>query len=67
MSSWGRFFLGHYVPKRNVPNWTLNWSKKGSIKMDECKICNLYNLNETIAKELLESVTYPWEVSHLTK
>ena len=30
--------------------------------MDECKICNLYNLNETIAKELLESVTYPWEV-----
>lgn len=30
--------------------------------MEECKICNLYNLNETIAKELLESTTYPWEV-----
>lgn len=29
--------------------------------MKECKICNLYNLEETIAKELLESVTYPWE------
>ena len=29
--------------------------------MEECKICNLYNLEETIAKGLLESVTYPWE------
>ena len=29
--------------------------------MDECKICNLYNLEETIAKELLENLTYPWE------
>ena len=30
--------------------------------MEECKVCNLYNLEETIAKELLEKVTYPWEV-----
>ena len=30
--------------------------------MEECKICNLYNLEETIAKELLEKYTYPWEV-----
>ena len=30
--------------------------------MEECKIYNLYNLNETIAKDLLESATYPWEV-----
>ena len=30
--------------------------------MEECKVSNLYNLEETIAKELLESVTYPWEV-----
>lgn len=30
--------------------------------MEECKIVNLYNLNETIAKELLETATYPWEV-----
>ncbi len=29
--------------------------------MEECKVCNLYNLEETIAKELLETVTYPWE------
>ena len=29
--------------------------------MEECKICNLYNLEQTIAKELLESITYPWE------
>lgn len=29
--------------------------------MEKCKIKNLYNLNETIAKELLKSVTYPWE------
>ena len=30
--------------------------------MEECKIVNLYNLNETIAKELLEKYEYPWEV-----
>lgn len=29
--------------------------------MEECKVCNLYNLDETMAKELLENVTYPWE------
>lgn len=29
--------------------------------MEECKISNLYNLNETIAKELLEGIEYPWE------
>lgn len=29
--------------------------------MEECKVGNLYNLNETIAKELLEKVEYPWE------
>lgn len=29
--------------------------------MEECKIENLYNLEETIAKELLEGLTYPWE------
>ena len=30
--------------------------------MEECKIKNLYNLEETIAKSLLEEATYPWEV-----
>ena len=29
--------------------------------MEECKIKNLYNLKETIAKPLLEGLTYPWE------
>lgn len=32
------------------------------IKMEECKVCNLYNLDETIAKELFKETTYPWEV-----
>jgi len=30
--------------------------------MEACKISNLYNLDETIAKDLFEGVTYPWEV-----
>lgn len=29
--------------------------------MEECKIKNLYNLEETIAKQLLEKFEYPWE------
>ncbi len=29
--------------------------------MEECKIINLYNLEETIAKEFLEKYTYSWE------
>ena len=36
--------------------------------MEDCKIKNLYNLDETIAKELLEKFTYPWEVlPHIEK
>ena len=34
--------------------------QKGN-KMEDCKVCNLYNLEETIAKDLLEKVEYPWE------
>ncbi len=30
--------------------------------MENCKISNLYNLDETIAKDLLVKYTYPWEV-----
>lgn len=30
--------------------------------MKELEIQNLYNLNETIAKDIFEGVTYPWEV-----
>jgi len=33
--------------------------------MEKCKISNLYDLEQTIAKELFDGVTYPWEV--LTK
>lgn len=29
--------------------------------MEECKISNLYDLSQTIAKPLLEKVVYPWE------
>jgi len=29
--------------------------------MEQCKIKNLYDLKETIAAELLETVEYPWE------
>ena len=30
--------------------------------MENCKIINLYSLEQTIAKELLEKYEYPWEV-----
>ena len=30
--------------------------------MEECKIFNLFSLENTIAKELLSKFTYPWEV-----
>ena len=30
--------------------------------MQECKIENLYNLEETIASKIFEEVVYPWEV-----
>lgn len=30
--------------------------------MEDCKISSLYNLDESIAKPLLEKYTYPWEV-----
>ena len=29
--------------------------------MEQCKVENLYDLNETIAAELLKQVAYPWE------
>ena len=30
--------------------------------MEQCKISNMYDLSETIAAELFEGKTYPWEV-----
>ena len=35
-------------------------SRKGNI-MENAKISNLYDLNETIARDLFEGLTYPWE------
>ena len=29
--------------------------------MEECKVINLYDLEQTIAKEIFEGITYPWE------
>lgn len=29
--------------------------------MEQCKVKNMYDLSQTIAAELLEGVTYPWE------
>lgn len=29
--------------------------------MEQCKITNMYNLDETIAKDLFEGISYPWE------
>ena len=36
--------------------------------MENCKITELYNLDETIAKDLLSKYTYPWEVlAHINR
>ena len=37
------------------------FSDRKEEKMENAKISNLYDLNETIAKEYLEQFTYPWE------
>ena len=37
-----------------------NYEKRRFL-MEQCKITNLYDLNETIAAELLTGVEYPWE------
>ena len=34
---------------------------KENRKMETCKISNLYNLSETLASELFQGLTYPWE------
>ncbi len=35
--------------------------------METCKISNMYDLNHTIAAELFEGLTYPWEALPLIK
>jgi NDP-sugar pyrophosphorylase family protein len=36
--------------------------KIGEMSMENAKIINLYNLNETIAKDIFNGLIYPWEV-----
>lgn len=38
-----------------------NEIKRKAASMENAKICNLYNLEETIAKDYLSQFTYPWE------
>lgn len=37
-----------------------SWNQEDD-KMETAKICNLYTLEETIAKDLFEGAVYPWE------
>jgi NDP-sugar pyrophosphorylase family protein len=46
---------------KNLKQRYLSLVNEGGINMEECKIKNLFNLEETIAKSLLEELTYPWE------
>lgn len=41
---------------------TINNSMIGEVGMDKLKIGNLYDLEQTIAKDLFEGVEYPWEL-----
>ncbi len=42
------------------PQPTIKKESRGR-NMEECKISKMYNLEETIAKDLFEGLTYPWE------
>ncbi len=42
------------------PQPTIKKESRGR-NMEECKISRMYNLEETIAKDLFEGLTYPWE------
>ena len=45
------------------PNDDPNSSERMIVKVEDCKIRNLFNnLEHTLAKELLEKFEYPWEV-----
>ena len=37
-------------------------TKTGDVRMKELTVAELYTLDETIAKDIFEGVTYPWEV-----
>ena len=42
------------------PQPTIKKESRGR-NMEECKISRMYNLEETIAKDLFEWLTYPWD------
>lgn len=42
------------------PQPTIKKESRGR-NMEKCKISRMYNLEETIAKDLFEGLTYPWE------
>lgn len=49
--------------KKTIREYIFDGIEKGEISMrQEITIANLYDLNETIASELFEGVTFPWEV-----
>ena len=56
------YISAHSCRKRAVrlPDGVSVIEKEGKT-MENAKISNLYDLNQTIAKELFEGLTYPWE------
>lgn len=50
------------IAQKQQENYTTSTGTNREEKnMENCKIVNLYNLDETIAKDLLLKFTYPWE------
>lgn len=50
------------IAQKQQENYTtITGTNREEKNMENCKIVNLYNLNETIAKDLLLKFTYPWE------
>ena len=47
---------------RNCYQAVSEYYQKGAKRMDKIKIQDLYTLEETMAKELFDGKTYPWEV-----
>ena len=50
------------IAQKQQENYTtITGTNREEKNMENCKIVNLYNLDETIAKDLLLKFTYPWE------
>ena len=46
---------------RDIKSFHKFRNDRKELNMENAKICNLYDLEQTIAKEYLEQFTYPWE------